>query len=241
MDEIFLYVSTDIKGIRKGNGSFIWLLETQMPEGPLTLSEKERIENETGRIAELTAMIRALGRINKRCTLSIRCTSKTLAKDISERLETWAANDFEGSKGEPIKDADKWREFYSLLSQHKLMSVSSEHNSYSSWLQNELGWKEAPGFEEPETRISSSYDTILEINRLMESLDLSEVSESDELANAVKKLCETFFVKFKISATHMTSGFVRLENAQSQKSSSYSGNVKITSGDKSRAESKSNS
>ena len=91
-----------------------------------------------------------------------------------------------------------------------------------------------PNTGKPENRIGNTYDTILKIQELVESLDLSEVNESEEIANAVKNLCETFFVKFNITISHIKSRVVKIENPQSRKSSSCDKELENTSADKSR-------
>ena len=230
MARVNIYVSTDIRRVGKGDGQYIYILEAPDSQKEPRIM-KESIRNVTARAAELEALIKALGRMNRPSEISIRCTDGSLAKDIREQLDIWAEHDFIGSKGEAIKDQDMWRELYKLLSGHKLLEVSCEHNTWSSWMRYELG---LPNTGKPENRIGNTYDTILKIQELVESLDLSEVDESEEIANAVKNLCETFFVKFKITQNHIKGGFVMMENPQSQKRTQCSGNVKITSADKTR-------
>lgn len=218
MDRVDVYVSTDIKGIRKADGQIIWLLEMQSQKGPVTRCDRETVTNETARIAELTALTRALSRMTKPCEIMLHITNQNLAKTFDKNwIDTWAETDFMDCKGEPMKDVDKWREFYKLYKQHKLLGVSCETNSYSSWMRNELGLKND---DVAQSRINGSYDTILKIQEMVESLDLSDAAESEEMTNAINTLCETFFKKFTITQNLTTSGFVRIEKAKSRKSGS---------------------
>ena len=229
MDRVDVFVRTNIKGIRKASGAFIWLLEMQSSKGPVTRSEKKSVLNVTGRIAELMALIKALERMTKPCEIMLHVSNSNLAKTIDKGwLDTWAESGFIDAKGEEVKDADRWRRFHELLKQHTLLGVTCEHHTYSSWMDNELGMNT----EVPESRINTSYDTILKITELIESLDLSEVDESGELTNAINTLCGAFFEKFKITQNRMISGFVKIENTQSRKSTSYDKNIKNTEADK---------
>lgn len=230
MDRVDVFVRTNIKGIRKASGAFIWLLEMKSAKGPATLSEKKSVLNVTGRIAELMALTKALERMTKPCEIMLHVSNGNLAKTIDKGwIDTWAESGFIDAKGDEVKDADKWKQFYELFKQHTFLGVSCEHHEYLSWMDSELGMQNT---EVAESRISTSYDTILKITELIESLDLSEVSENDELTNAINTLCGAFFEKFKIPQNRMTSGFVKFENAQSHKTTLYDKDIKITGTDK---------
>ena len=230
MDRVDVFVQTNIKGIAKASGAFIWLLEMQSSKGPATLSEKKSVLNVTARIAELTALIKALERMTKPCELMIHVSNNNLAKTLENRwIDTWAETGFINAKGEEMKDAALWQQFYDLFKQHTFLGVTCERHTYTSWMKTELGMSND---EVPETRISSSYDTILKITEMVQSLDLSEVSESEEMTNAINTLCRAFFEKFKIAQICKNTGFLKIKNSESHNFTSYSGNITITSADR---------
>lgn len=226
MDKLDIYVSTNIKGIRKGSGSYIWLIEMQTSKGPVTLCDKKEISDVTGRIAELTALTTALGRIKKPSELVFHITNSNLAKVFAKDwIQTWKESGWMDAKGDPVKDAEKWKAFYELYEKHKVLEITEDYHSYSSWMQNELGIEVG---EEPQTRISSSYDKIRTCLETIESLDLSDVEENEELQTLINTLCRALFEKFGITQKSMNTGFVRMENPQRQKSTSYGKNSKIS-------------
>ena len=230
MDRVDVFVQTNIKGIAKASGAFIWLLEMQSSKGPATLSEKKSVLNVTARIAELTALIKALERMTKPCELMIHVSNSNLAKTLENRwIDTWAETGFINAKGEEMKDAALWQQFYDLFKQHTFLGVTCEPHTYTSWMQTELGIQNEVVAE---NRINTSYDTILKITEMVQSLDISEAEESEELTSAINTLCRAVFEKFKIAQICKNTGFLKIKNPQSYKTTSYSGNITITSADK---------
>ena len=230
MDRIDIYALTNIRGIGKSSGAFIWLFEFMTSKGVVTRNEKKSVVNVTARIAELMALIKALERITKPCEIMIHVSNSNLAKTLENGwIHTWAETGFINAKGEQMKDAALWQQFYDLFKQHTFLGVTCERHTYTSWMKTELGMSND---EVPETRISSSYDTILKITEMVQSLDLSEVSESEEMTNAINTLCRAFFEKFKITQICKNTGFLKIKNSESHNFTSYSGNITITSDDR---------
>lgn len=230
MDRVDVFVQTNIKGIAKASGAFIWLLEMKSSKGPATLSEKKSVLNVTARIAELMALIKALERITKPCEIMIHVSNSNLAKTLENGwIHTWAETGFINAKGEQMKDAALWQQFYDLFKQHTFLGVTCEPHTYTSWMQTELGIQNEVVAE---NRINTSYDTILKITEMVQSLDISEAEESEELTSAINTLCRAVFEKFKIAQICKNTGFLKIKNPQSYKTTSYSGNITITSADK---------
>ena len=180
MDKLDIYVYTDIKGIRKAKGSYIWLIEMQKEQGPVTLWDKKETEEVTGRYAELTALTEALSRVTKPCRISLHISNDNLMNVFRNKwVEVWSSSGWLDSRGEPIKDSEKWQQFYERFKIHEIEEISISHHSYSSWMQNQIGDSKS---ETSESRISSSYDTISKFHELIESLDTSDFED-----NALKK------------------------------------------------------
>lgn len=213
MDKLDIYVYTDIKGIRKAKGSYIWLIEMQTQKTPVTLWDKKETEAVTGRIAELQGLIQALGRTTRSCEIILHISNENLYNVFQNGwLEAWSSSGWKDCKGEPVKDAEKWSEFYQLLKKHTLLGVSKEHHSYSSWMQNQLG--DSKG-ESSEDRLKGSYETIRKFKELIESLDMSDFEESAELQTLINGVCETLFRKFRISQMQTKTDSEKSENPES--------------------------
>ena len=239
MDKVDIYVATDIKGIRKASGSYIWLIEMQTPKGPVTLWDIKETEAVTGRIAELTALTEAFGRLTKPCEVVLHITNSNLEKTFRNNwIEAWNSSGWIDCKGEPVKDMDKWQLFYERFKKHTCLEISALRHSYSSWMQNQLGLSEG---ESSESRIKGSYDTIRKFSELIESLEISDFEENAELQTLINGVCDKLFEKIKNLQKGTNTGFVRVENPQTQINGSYGENIKIANTDESKAERVSNS
>lgn len=239
MDKVDIYVYTDIKGIRKAIGSYIWLIEMQTQKGPVTLWDKKETEAVTGRIAELTALTEALGRLTKPCEIMYHITNGNLEKTFQNNwIELWRSSGWIDCKGDPVKDRDKWQLFYDRFKKHTSLGISTAHHSYSSWMQSQLGSSDS---ESSESRISGSYDTIRKFSELIESLEISDFEENAELQTLINGVCERLFEKFKIFPRHTNTGTIRVGNPQTQINGSYGENIKISNADVLRAEEESDS
>lgn len=210
MDKVDIYVCTDIKGIRKAAGHYIWLIEMKTPKGPVTLYDKKETEAVTGRIAELTALTEALGRITKPCEITFHIANNNLIRAFKNQwLDAWRASGWMDCKGEPVKDAEKWKLFDERASRHTILGVTDEAHSYSSWMNNELGIANS---ETSQSRIEGSYATISEFKDLLERLEPSDFDGNEELQTLINGVCELLFTKFRISQRRTNTGTVRMEN-----------------------------
>ena len=199
-----IYVQTNIRGVRKSSGAFLWLIETQSAKGPATLNGKKSVLNVTGRIAELMALICALERLTKPCEIMLHANNQNLAKTIDQGwFSTWVESGFIDCKGEEVKDADKWRHFHELLKIHTLIGITSERHTYSSWMAMELGMEDEP-------KKNTFCDKIMQAAEIIESIDLSEAAGVKDAENAINTLCAAFYEKFK----PINSGFVKIESSK---------------------------
>ena len=210
MDKVDIYVCTDIKGIRKAAGHYIWLIEMKTPKGPVTLYDKKETEAVTGRIAELTALTEALGRITKPCEITFHIANNNLIRTFKNQwLDAWKASGWMDCKGEPVKDVEKWKLFDERVSRHTILGVTDEAHSYSSWMNNELGIANS---ETSQSRIEGSYATISEFKDLLERLEPSDFDGNEEMQTLINGVCELLFTKFRISQRRTNTGTVRMEN-----------------------------
>ena len=204
MDKVDIYVCTDIKGIRKAAGRYIWLIEMKTPKGPVTLWDRKETEAVTGRIAELTALTEALSRITKPCEIMFHIANNNLVRTLQNQwIEGWKANDWLDCKGEPVKDAEKWKLYEEKVCKHEIVGISEEPHSYSSWMNSQLGIAKS---ETVQSRIEGSYATISQFRDLLERLEPSDIEGNEELQTLINGVCETLFSKFKIAPSRMNTG-----------------------------------
>ena len=85
--------------------------------------EKELFGGEaltTNNRMELTAVIRALEALNKRCTVRVHTDSQYVQKGISEWIIGWKKRGWETADKKPVKNADLWLQLDQLASQHDI-------------------------------------------------------------------------------------------------------------------------
>ena len=137
MSVVNLYVETNIKGVGKKKGKYIYLLETETSKGLATVHDIKEIEA-TKDVAELSALVAAVGRLNgKPCELNIYVSSDSLMNNISRFLPKWAKNNFCKGDGRRLSSWELWKEFYEKTSILD-MRVYNKSHSYSSWLLKQL-------------------------------------------------------------------------------------------------------
>lgn len=134
MDEVNIYTYTNIKGPGKRSGAFTYLLETETLKGPATLSKTEHLEA-TENLAELTALLKALQRLNKTCFLTIYTDSQYVAAGYTQnRIENWIKSGWMTAKGTPVANKEEWQKIAELLVRHAVSFVVGEWHSYKAWL-----------------------------------------------------------------------------------------------------------
>lgn len=137
MSVVNLYVETNIKGIGKKKGKYIYLLETQTSKGLATIHVIKEIEA-TKDVAELTALVAAVERLkNKPCELNVYVTSSMLMNNIRHYLEGWAKHNFCKADGRRLSRWELWKELYEKTTIHDLRAYNKPH-SYSNWLLKQL-------------------------------------------------------------------------------------------------------
>ncbi len=85
--------------------------------------EKELFGGEaltTNNRMELTAVIRALEALNKRCKVRVHTDSQYVQKGISEWMCGWKKRGWKTADKKPVKNVDLWLELDQLASQHDI-------------------------------------------------------------------------------------------------------------------------
>lgn len=85
--------------------------------------EKEMFGGEpltTNNRMELTAVIRALEALNRRCKVRLHTDSQYVQKGISEWITGWKKRGWKTADKKPVKNVDLWMELDTLAAQHEI-------------------------------------------------------------------------------------------------------------------------
>jgi len=69
---------------------------------------------------ELTAVIRALESLSRRCEVDLHTDSQYVKQGIETWIHTWKRNGWKTSDRKPVKNAELWRELEALAAQHDI-------------------------------------------------------------------------------------------------------------------------
>lgn len=142
MEQVNIYLYTTIKGPKKHSGVFVCILETETQRGPATLTTIKELEEATENQAELKALLTALKRVKKPCTLSIYTDSNYVAAGYEcNRVEKWKESGWINAKGKPVANKEEWQEVAELLNAHEFQFIVKQH-SYYSWMKSEAEKKQ---------------------------------------------------------------------------------------------------
>lgn len=136
MSTVNLYVETNIKGVGKKKGKYIYLLETETSKGLATVHVIKDIEA-TKDVAELTALVAAVERLKKPCELNVYVTSSMLMHNIRHYLRGWAKHNFCKADGRRLSCWQLWKELWDKTTIHDLRVYNRPH-SYSNWLLKQI-------------------------------------------------------------------------------------------------------
>jgi len=85
--------------------------------------EKELFGGEphtTNNRMELTAVIRALEALKRRCTIRVYTDSQYVQKGISEWISAWKRRGWRTADKKPVKNVDLWRRLDELVASHDI-------------------------------------------------------------------------------------------------------------------------
>lgn len=139
MDRVHIYTYTDIRGPRRRDGYYIYLLEQETEKGPVTLHKIEKVETpETENRIQLLAIIKALRRLIKNCDLVIHTHSEYVTAGFQKGwLQKWEADGWMNGKGKPVANREEWEEIAELLNAHEFEFYTGRH-AYSDWMEREV-------------------------------------------------------------------------------------------------------
>lgn len=131
-----IYLCSSIKGPRRRNGAVGYVLETETDYGVATLSDLEKVKDMTENQSETYALMKALGRLTKKCDLII-CTDSPYVIGSMNRLEKWKADGWKKTNGEPISNLEEWKKIAEILNGITFWPILKDQHEYRYWLQNE--------------------------------------------------------------------------------------------------------
>lgn len=140
-----IFILTDFKPMRHMNGHYVYLLRCITSKGEITswdISKRKdttvfEIENATQNQAELTALRDALRHMTKPSELDIYTDCNYLENGMRWSIN-WIATEWKNAKGEPVANAELWKEVLELISIHTLKFHTKEHHEYYKVMQTAL-------------------------------------------------------------------------------------------------------
>lgn len=137
MATVNIYVETNIKGVGKKKGKYIYLLETETSKGLATIHDIKEIEA-TKDVALLSALVAAVGRLKQYPgQLNVYVTSEQLKLNIVHYLRYWAKRNFCKADGRRLSHWQEWKTLYEKTTIFD-MRVYNKTHSYTNWLLKEL-------------------------------------------------------------------------------------------------------
>lgn len=104
-----------------GPGGWAFILRHVATGKELERSGAER--ETTNNRMELTAVVRGLEALKRKCVVELYTDSVYVGKGLTEWLRKWKANGWrrrEGDSWKPVKNEDLWRQLDELLGKHEL-------------------------------------------------------------------------------------------------------------------------
>lgn len=131
-----IYIETDSAFPRSSEKSYGYVLECIIRSIPYTREGFGAVKG-TFNEAILTAAKEALNRINTRCEVHLHTRNSYVLDMIDRNLDKWAENNFTGSNGQKIKNADLWKAVFEAAGECNIVPEPGEH-SYSRWIREEI-------------------------------------------------------------------------------------------------------
>jgi ribonuclease HI len=112
-DPINIYTDGACKG-NPGVGGWGALLETDGKSKELFGGETHTTNNRM----ELTAVIRALEALTRRCTVRLHTDSKYVQQGITEWIHNWKKRNWRTTDKKPVKNEDLWKQLDEIAQRH---------------------------------------------------------------------------------------------------------------------------
>ena len=139
MEEVNLYIATDLKGPRRRDGKYIYLLECLTSKGTQTRDARGTIDQATENQLTVTALDEGLKRLLRPVRLTIWLDCEYVAGALRNGWpQKWEKDGWVNSKGNTVADAEKWQSVLGKISIHETSVRSGEPHEYLNWMKREL-------------------------------------------------------------------------------------------------------
>ena len=140
LKHVDIYITHNVRGFKTEHGTYGYTLAFQKQDGELkTIEDYASVGETTQNGIILTALEKALGRMNTSCEITVYEDSKYIANMFAMgQLKTWYINDFCNAQGKKVVDADKWRRIEELCRQHIVTVEFYTHHEFTDLIKNEI-------------------------------------------------------------------------------------------------------
>lgn len=140
LKHVDIYITHNVRGFKTEHGTYGYTLAFQKQDGELkTIQDYASVGETTQNGIILTALEKALGRMNTSCEITIYEDSKYIANMFAMgQLKTWYLNDFCNAQGKKVVDADKWRRIEELCRQHIVTVEFYTHHELTDQIKYEI-------------------------------------------------------------------------------------------------------
>ena len=140
LKHVDIYITHNVRKFKTEHGTYGYTLAFQKQDGELrTIEDYASVGETTQNGIILTALEKALGRMNTSCEITIYEDSKYIANMFAMgQLKTWHVNDYCNAKGKKIVDADKWQEIEKLCRRHVVTVEFYTHHPLTDHMQYEI-------------------------------------------------------------------------------------------------------
>lgn len=136
MQEVHVYIYAEGMPMKESEKWFGYVLECRVSGQSVTREGFGKV-NATHNGAVLTAMVRAMGRLNRTCEVHLHAEDEFVLRMLENRLDVWAGNGFLTAKGKAVANQEEWMELWGLSQKQLILSEPGGH-AYSGWLKEEI-------------------------------------------------------------------------------------------------------
>lgn len=141
--EANIYIETDGNDVKKRKRICGYVLESIIGGEAHTKEEFFEVED-TFHGAVIAAVVKALQRFKKTCTITIYAQDAWVLNMIDSQLEKWADNNFLNGHGKPIEHQKQWIHVWLKTREYEICTKRGKH-AYSEWMKERMQHENAIG------------------------------------------------------------------------------------------------
>lgn len=143
MKRVDIYIDTSLKGPRRGNAWWTYIVAMETNKGTADTGDTGKIEDSTENQATLTALETALKRLKMPCHLTLHLECDYVASALTNGwIDQWRYNGWMTTKNKPVCDVEKWQSILDFLNAHEFEVVLKQPHTYREWMRSKLKEKE---------------------------------------------------------------------------------------------------